>query len=115
MRISDWSSDVCSSDLGATASLLYFWPFSLPQARQSVCLTSLDCLEQRQGGYRYFQSELSASLYKASTISHASSAVSTKWKRFRRSEARRVVKELSVRVDLGGGRCITKKNKQKTK
>src|SRR3546814_10052284 len=71
---------------GATASLLYFWPFSLPQARQSVCLTSLACLEQRQGGYRYFQSELSASLYNDSTISPAFADVSTKWKSFRSSE-----------------------------
>src|SRR3546814_6125263 len=33
---------------GATVSLLCFLPCSVPQARQSGCLTSLDCLEQRQ-------------------------------------------------------------------
>src|SRR3546814_331656 len=31
MRISDWSSDVCSSDLGLDANIVYAWQGRMPQ------------------------------------------------------------------------------------
>src|SRR3546814_13236547 len=83
MRISDWSSDVCSSDLASSCTAESWRRSSAarwkpkPRTRRST-----RCRAKRP-------------------------AWSPRW----RSEERRVGKELSVRVDLGGRRIIQKKNK----
>src|SRR3546814_11212561 len=101
MRISDWSSDVCSSDLalgggaqpGAAAGgggLLMMGAglhFALRPSHGEKALAS-------------FEAELAAS--------PESRALAVA-----RSEERRVGKDVSVRVDLGGRRII-KKKKMKT-
>src|SRR3546814_14919922 len=49
MRISDWSSDVCSSDLGSRIHLMMGWRgplpdiVSLPQVSKTIRLTALSC------------------------------------------------------------------------
>src|SRR3546814_16075101 len=84
MRISDWSSDVCSSDLQALPSpKLYCWRGRTvkpgwPSMRRTT-----------------------------STTKSRNAALS-----INRSEERRVGKSVSVRVDLGGRRIIKKKKKQ---
>src|SRR3546814_6703982 len=90
VRISDWSSDVCSSDLSGSRSLLpaVIVPLvsdgELTKSSKSSCPTSRStCSRSRSRG---------------------DAAQDTS-----RSEERRVGKELSVRVDLGGRRIITKK------
>src|SRR3546814_11791776 len=82
MRISDWSSDVCSSDL---ASLRSFAPS--PEDDSESCV----------GGRR-----LVVFRNRAQDLAPAA--------RSARSEERRVGKSVSVRVDLGGRRIIKKKN-----
>src|SRR3546814_19497430 len=93
MRISDWSSDVCSSDLPTGTSppkspLLSDPPdlFFVTQIFPHRCI--LQC---------YTTSDRKPSLHHIKT----------------RSEERRVGKECSVRVDLGGRRIINKKKKKK--
>src|SRR3546814_18969762 len=94
MRISDWSSDVCSSDLAAQPH-----PLHRPRARlfggrpAEGALSPLPCREG-QGRHRAYHD-----------------------RRLRRGVARQpgdrksVVsgKRVSVRLDLGGGRIINKK------
>src|SRR3546814_19206078 len=75
MRISDWSSDVCSSDL-------FMQDPDVPAA-----LTSADIC-----GAKFKMMETSFFLARQT-----------------RSEERRVGKDVSVRVDLGGRRIIKKK------
>src|SRR3546814_19045701 len=90
MRISDWSSDVCSSDLemGTRYGVQILWPVLLVQHRMlRVSLGYLDHAKRHQA------------------ITYALEAV------IERSEERRVGKEWSVRVDLGGRRIIKKKHK----
>src|SRR3546814_17318521 len=95
MRISDWSSDVCASDLGEQAGpadvgdrihefAVAGRPGRLGARRES---NRADCDEQRTED--------------RANGAHHSSAPS-------RSEERREGKSVSVRVDLGGSRIITK-------
>src|SRR3546814_11094261 len=90
MRISDWSSDVCSSDLQA---------IKLGDARIVVA-----------GGQESMSMAPHAQHLRAGAKMGAVSLVDT----MIRSEERRVGKSVSVRVDLGGRRIIKKKNKKKT-
>src|SRR3546814_14934747 len=99
MRISDWSSDVCSSDLSITPPL----PL-LPQAiRGAGRLAQAGRLRNR--------------LQPASRTSPCQQVPQNRAYPRRcpsdraacRSEERRVGKECVVRVDLGGCRCIKKK------
>src|SRR3546814_11626673 len=91
MRISDWSSDVCSSDLDG-GQVIGFGDRrrqSLP-ARIDHLLGDLHIVER--------------TIFGTSIAQHVGArAVGD------RSEERRVGKEVSVRVDLGGRRIIKKK------
>src|SRR3546814_16699743 len=95
MRISDWSSDVCSSDLSASGAMgcttLSFAPVR----------TLTTCLPLRVSA---ITSATAATKPRPSDDASSSS----------RSEERRVGKSVSVRVDLGGRRII-KKKQQKNK
>src|SRR3546814_16600872 len=85
MRISDWSSDVCSSDLGHRL---------LPQALNGP----ISSRQVRRAAAHTVQRVLGSSLLRgrASEIGRASCRES-----------------VSVRVDLGGRRIIKKKNKKR--
>src|SRR3546814_11692558 len=87
MRISDWSSDVCSSDLFRPQIVGVFTDLSGPAPPGLQFSATIDS--------RYSSSP---TLLKMLAM---------------RSEERRVGKEWSVRVDLGG-RSIIKKKKKKT-
>src|SRR3546814_10980035 len=89
MRISDWSSDVCSSDLFVDANT--------PPSRD---VGSLPVASARPARTR---SSLGPTVNDAAAFPRPRDCVD------RRSEERRVGKELSVRVDLGGRRIIKKK------
>src|SRR3546814_20711811 len=88
MRISDWSSDVCSSDLLRNRSLGFVYQFHhlLPEfsALDNVAMPLIVRRQNRN------QAREQAQIV--------------------RSEERRVGKECVVRVDLGGRRLIKKKN-----
>src|SRR3546814_4987301 len=88
MRISDWSSDVCSSDLCRWADCCCFPPIIAERsARQDpACCRRL-------------------ALFCAGRSLQSPAAQHS------RSEERRVGKDVSVRVDLGGRRIIKKKNR----
>src|SRR3546814_13692118 len=85
MRISDWSSDVCSSDLRSRCSSprTAGGSSSRDSPRTSRCSSNPSVPRRRR-----------------------SKAAKS------RSEERRVGKEVSVRVDLGGSRIIKKKKKK---
>src|SRR3546814_15240896 len=87
MRISDWSSDVCSSDLRASR---------IPSIRPDMMLPMMR--PRRWSGARW-------------AANGTSSCAPTEVKIGRASCRERV----SVRVDLGGRRIIKKKRKQKIK
>src|SRR3546814_20876422 len=101
MRISDWSSDVCSSDLAATRAELgeesdyrvrYIEKMATPFQRFFTGFTG-----SRLGGARLRHSEFARDLASAAVLADM------------RSEERRVGKELSVRVNHGCRRIIKKK------
>src|SRR3546814_20208893 len=104
MRISDWSSDVCSSDLtsrhsqGTGLQQLFTSPYE-------------DRLQSQQLGPRPLPSrEWRCRCFCFLNVLRKSSLKSTR--EARRSEERRVGKSVSVRVDLGGRRIIKKTNTQ---
>src|SRR3546814_12158965 len=89
MRISDWSSDVCSSDLTFSPPVLM-----QPEPRPSrVMVPSAWGTAQSPG-----------TAWRRPSMSRNVAAL-----RSGRSEERRVGKSVSVRVDLGGRRIIKKK------
>src|SRR3546814_11444023 len=90
MRISDWSSDVCSSDLAAASQ-------DTDAAKLVVAVVEL----QRKTTQRISRGQC--------RIDGRVAAVAQA-----RSEERRVGKDVSVRVDLGGRRIIKKKTKNVT-
>src|SRR3546814_12533389 len=92
MRISDWSSDVCSSDLEAFAMKM------LGGLRQEIVFAR----RQREIGQE--PGWISVPLI---VTSHTWE--NSKNEQSHRSEERRVGKSVSVRVDLGGRRIIKKK------
>src|SRR3546814_11749826 len=81
MRISDWSSDVCSSDL--------------QQCQQQRHVGPKKQVEEKKAGHRQ----------------HPRPRLRRQPWSSVRSEERRVGKECSVRVDLGGRRIIKKNTK----
>src|SRR3546814_12872662 len=89
MRISDWSSDVCSSDLQTRRSCV-----SVGTAVHLECPPSSQQLKGMTAWLRSFAYFMMIQLMATP--------------RLMRSEARRVGKECSVRVDLGGRRIINK-------
>src|SRR3546814_16892759 len=94
MRISDWSSDVCSSDLAPSPCARSPTPGGPCASCDASCGPERSCTSWSTGSHptRPWPS--------GSTGSPRCSG---------RSEERRVGKELSVRVDLGGRRIIKKK------
>src|SRR3546814_14878552 len=99
MRISDWSSDVCSSDLFVAKGEFVADAVAMLEDIQ----TSLhaDAKERLHANIRRDVTDLAAHF--------GGDEKFVGW----RSEERRVGKELSVRVDLGGRRIIKKKKKKK--
>src|SRR3546814_17714937 len=96
MRISDWSSDVCSSDL-MTVSYghgIAVTPLHLASAYAALA----------NGG-----------IWRPATLLKVKDGEVAKGRRVFRSEERRVGKECAVRVDLGGRRIIKKKKKKRDK
>src|SRR3546814_16735304 len=110
MRISDWSSDVCSSDLGASALgcecppvsafgrhlLLYFAPEGTHPH-----LPTCAAVEGRKTEIR---------LSKNPPFRHACAPAYRRGRQDRKSVG--YGRSVSVRVDLGGRRTIQKKRKQ---
>src|SRR3546814_15751336 len=92
MRISDWSSDVCSSDLSDRACLSI--RFEHPVRRPA--------LKSANSGWCAYPVCIEASLVGDQFLLEFGTEVV-------RSEARRVGKSVSVSVDLGGRRSIKKK------
>src|SRR3546814_12080128 len=100
MRISDWSSDVCSSDLTVAA-----WfggrrpevlrPFLAERVRES-CAVSLPVGPALRAAAAVLASPFHGPMRRLM---------------LERSEERRVGKECVIRVDLGGRRIIKKNNK----
>src|SRR3546814_16512572 len=113
MRISDWSSDVCSSDL-----LLPFQPSLRPRLlrpRWHQTMPSLPhqvptpCMPHSHGVLVHCRSQISV-LSRQRQYSDASrSGLTTARKRDVEG------KSVTVRVDLGGRRNIKKKKKKQTK
>src|SRR3546814_1433372 len=86
MRISDWSSDVCSSDLAARISR------SQPSFQARTSASMRDVRSRRRGA-------------------PPTAPMTARWNPRSRSDRKSVVegKSVSVRVDLGGRRIIKKK------
>src|SRR3546814_14972810 len=93
MRISDWSSDVCSSDLGVAMGA----SSGMPGSGQSI---------PRSGSGSNGDSGSSACVGSGAGCARAAGATASK---IGRASCRERV--FSVRVDLGGRRIIKKKNK----
>src|SRR3546814_20730670 len=105
MRISDWSSDVCSSDLIRRAGRI-----GEHGALEIVCGEAVADGEGEEVDYfvRVRTDEMRAKDSPAAFLHQRLIAI------HRRSEERRVGKECSVRVDLGGRRIIKKKTAKTT-
>src|SRR3546814_19774743 len=95
MRISDWSSDVCSSDLGGAR-------IGFAEARTILTRLAMPAVIDEEKGSG------SSGTYRNSGQGTPGGAVHEGHAAVR-SEERRVGKEWSVRVDLGGRRIINKK------
>src|SRR3546814_20255126 len=114
MRISDWSSDVCSSDLGSN---IPSWPglgvrVVAPIANSDGTVIPKKGTKPRaitRGADRITVLERGCDR----EIIHCIGSFCSLRKRVLRSEERRVGKSVSVRVDLGGRRIIKKKTKNK--
>src|SRR3546814_13232923 len=91
MRISDWSADVCSSDLPGAAQA------PLPKDSADLALARLDHFRNANGGSP--TDEIRHEMQRAMSA----------------QDRKRVVegKSVSVRLDIGGRRNITKKNQAK--
>src|SRR3546814_11807690 len=120
MRISDWSSDVCSSDLREspryTQSLRNCSPRCCRRSRQLISSTKrLTCWTLAGKEFREGPAHLWFMMRFGSTTLRKPRKLTKFLPRFdeSRSEERRVGKECVRRVDLGGRRIITKKQKEK--
>src|SRR3546814_15779937 len=111
MRISDWSSDVCSSDLG------------FKDAKISVVVTTqnVDQLDDFKALADTYGATLRITRLRPSGRGadvwddlHPTPVHQVQLYEWLRSEERRVGKSVSVRVDLGGRRIIKKKKIKKT-
>src|SRR3546814_20984705 len=104
MRISDWSSDVCSSDLGQRRGVVVFLALKGEQPRR---------LGRQQG---LLGAEVAAAQPKLQVVMAPAlvGVVAQQSAQHLRSEERRVGKSVPVRVDLGGRRIIKKNTKNTT-
>src|SRR3546814_13413058 len=115
MRISDWSSDVCSSDL--TAEQLAAAQPRAAQARGAAGPVPDQRARDHRGAKDVFGEDARRiRRWRDQPVQRRDPGRSLpqhqarhRWQQ-RRSEERRVGKEVSVRVDLGGRRIIKKKN-----
>src|SRR3546814_15794450 len=112
MRISDWSSDVCSSDLIESESpeLARFQPRALVRQLQASLARELDLAAECRNAERIAASFADEPALLVPTVHWP-------WTSERvHVQARKIVEEgksVSVRVDLGGGRKLKKKQKTK--
>src|SRR3546814_16082046 len=97
MRISDWSSDVCSSDLVIATS------------RSSAYPSDLSSADTMPASRRYAAKSMSAYVRSKAGRRAAEAGQCSDTPRDPRSDERRVGKGVSVRVDLGGRRIFKKK------
>src|SRR3546814_19973554 len=104
MRISDWSSDVCSSDLQLICDLLRL-------QRTLGALAPPDNVGERRRVVVDILDHLRLDRHGMTESVHARIEAGA---RIERSGERRVGKECVVRLDLGGRRIIKKKNKSNT-
>src|SRR3546814_20957659 len=112
MRISDWSSDVCSSDLGPTASAESTLP-AMSQASTGVfagILTGASTLQPIGQSATAIVGMLATASSRLGRMSQASIA---EFEAILTGDRKSVVsgKSVSVRVDLGGRGIIKKKKK----
>src|SRR3546814_12321302 len=103
MRISDWSSDVCSSDLTSARHQLSFACLDIDSSRTWV--RTINIIGPRYGGMAVM---LGTTSHGAAPLLNGPQRVMGRG----RSEERRLGKGVSVRVDIGGRRIIKKKHKQ---
>src|SRR3546814_12236450 len=107
MRISDWSSDVCSSDLGSVLTENAMHSQILDGTRGAGMQRQTKCGGRRKG---VVSGGVLATLVLATTcaaMAQGRPAGGT------RPEERRVGKRVLVRVDLGGRRTLKKKKQSK--
>src|SRR3546814_20044392 len=114
MRISDWSSDVCSSDLGADqavtvgSSIAFDSPCGTwkcaPTGRLIPCTSATEL----------FEKAIPACVAPSIIAPRAAASIGSLHTRRRLGDRKSVVsgKSVSVRVDLGGPRRIKKKKNQ---
>src|SRR3546814_12834747 len=102
MRISDWSSDVCSSDLSATGEITGTAGISELGASGDVMLSLLNGAMAGRGRLEVSTQGIAGCMAGAA---------------FGQSDRKRVVsgKRVSGRVDQGGRRYLKKKKKQQAK
>src|SRR3546814_18353271 len=109
MRISDWSSDVCSSDLSCDSCQ----KIRANNQREAGLLQSIPV---ESIPFRSVSMDFITNLPKTKAGNESIFVVVDRFSKmaeFIRSEERRVGKDVSVRVDLGGRRIIKKKTKKK--
>src|SRR3546814_20805467 len=105
MRISDWSSDVCSSDLGGHPGRRAGGGDQRPAfARGGVTILVRTKTQRREGISKSVRAELVEAPFFLTSLKK------------RRADRKSVVlgKSVSVRVDLGGRRIIKKKRNKDT-
>src|SRR3546814_1673038 len=118
MRISDWSSDVCSSDLGAEYKSTYFRRRLLPEFhRDALCRLPSRvrlCLSDGQSGSRRPKAcpSLRSSAPCSSHPSARPYACRCRWCRVPRSEEHTSELESLMRISYAVF-CLKKKNKYK--
>src|SRR3546814_11297463 len=103
MRISDWSSDVCSSDLHA--QICGHWPEDAAAPLDDQCPAGQGVIRD-WNHHGYVQTERNVRFLADDIVSA--------WKQIGDGKDRKSVvsgKSVSVRVDLGGCRIIKKTNK----
>src|SRR3546814_15399978 len=105
MRISDWSSDVCSSDLNVIAC-------SLMKIGNDIRLLGSGP-RSGLGELALPENEPGSSIMPGKVNPTQAEALTMVAAQVMRSEERRVGKSVSVRVDLGGRRTIQKKTQNK--
>src|SRR3546814_17628687 len=106
MRISDWSSDVCSSDLGKPMIV------GITEANGNASdMTRYQAQNQEGGVYVDFVKPAMKKYFDVKESQWPNGEYNRHSLTWMRSEERRVGNECAVRVDLGGSRIIKKKKR----